>query len=143
MFSLSASTQYGDQEGTASVTWHGGQDLHSLAKTLNLPENEVPIGLCINRAFGINRRDPIEDEREQPRLLVKIFTVSKEELGEQTIPDYFQSRRTDEVSVRSYVKQFAGVESILNWFKEIEVVLLTPRLADVQLKVRIEDVYLD
>ncbi len=141
MSALVASTQYGDNRGTASVTWHEGPGLERFAEAIGVPDDYVPIGLRIKRFFVVNRTDPIEDERETASVFVELLTLSKEDLGAQSIPDYFQSQEPDDICVKRFSKQFNNIDSVLDWFKEIDIVLLTHRLAEMELSgVRVENV---
>ncbi len=140
MSTLNASTQYNDDRGTAAITWHDRSRLAEFAESHGFPDEYVPIGIRIKRLFAVNRTDPIEDTREEPAVHVKILGVSKKDIGTLTIPEYFQSREPGAISVKSFSREFKNLDHVFNWFKEIDIVLLTPRLAQMDVSgVRVED----
>lgn len=123
----------------AAATLHASvSSLKSLASSLNVPENRIPISLTISISFSYNRTDPIEDERESPQVLVQILTIPRESLGKLTIPEFLNTATPEAISLVRYSKRFAKLDSIFNWFKQFETVLLSRGLEHVE-KERIKE----
>lgn len=130
MTGFQASTQYKDNVGTVSVTWHSNHKLHAFAESIGVPtEEDFPIGMRISRAFGINRMHPTEDTRIAASTRVCVFTVPRREIKDRNVVQYFESTPADKAQVKCYTKSIKDIEKeVLDWFKELDVVLLTPTL---------------
>lgn len=138
MRGLQASTQYGDHKGSVSISWHHNMSsslngLDGFAETIGIPTDEIAFGIRLWRASAFNRTDPIEDTRETPSIVIYVYTVSTSDLNGMDLPTYFESTPPSEVRIKSHGKEFTDILSMLNWFKEIDIVAFNPNLLSLDL----------
>jgi len=143
MGAFRASTQYGDGQGTVSITWHANYGLHRYAESIGVPSTELAIGIRIWRAFGVNRTGP-EDKHVMAETRVSILTVKRSDLGSGNVVDYFESTEPERICYTEYSKKIENIDELLDYFKEIELVALNPKLAEMDLDgLKANDILLD
>jgi len=97
MATFRASTQFNDEVGTASITWHADNKLDEFARCIGIPEGFFPISISVNWAFPYNRTDPIEDVHKKPVVQVKVVALKDGEWSGENIPTFLQNAEPSEI----------------------------------------------